>query len=90
MERWLCYLHVNASSERMIRCTAQGHGDTPGLPMLELQQLKEEIGRTLPHKWNVPTEMEQIWSKCLEAVSQGCKRLRRKNKFTSPAVQIIT
>ena len=34
----------------MIRCTTQGHGDKPGLPMFELQQLKEEIGRTLPHK----------------------------------------
>ena len=73
----------------MIRCTTQGHGDKPGLPMFELQQLKEEIGRTLPHKWNVPTEMEQIWSKYSESISQACKRLRRKNKFASPAAQII-
>ena len=70
----------------MVRCTAQGHAEKPGLPLTELHviQLKEEIRNTLPQYWNAPHEMELIWSKCTEAISQGCKQLRSKKRPHKP------
>ena len=68
----------------MIQCTAQGHGDRPGLPLNELMLLKEQIRITPPQFWSAPYEIEQVWSKCLEPTSQGCKRIRDKRREIPP------
>ena len=64
--------------EIMVQCTAHGYGDTPGLPLVELQQLKEEVRRHYPKYWNSPQEFELKWKACTESISQGCKRMRLK------------
>ena len=70
----------------MVQCTAQGHGDKPGLPITELMLLKDEIRKTLPQYWNAPQEIELLWSKCTDSISQACKRLRGKiNKRSQKA-----
>lgn len=63
----------------MARCTARGYGDKPGLPLDELMSLKEEVRKLYPNYWNNPVAFEEKWSKCLEAISQACKRIRHKN-----------
>ena len=65
--------------EVMVRCTAAGYGDRPGLPQAELLELKEVIRKHSPQYWASPHEFEILWSKCLEAISQCCKRLKKKN-----------
>ena len=63
----------------MVQCTSHGYGDTPGLPLLELLQLKEEVRRHYPKYWNSPQEFELKWKACTESISQGCKRMRKKS-----------
>ena len=65
--------------ELMARCTATGYADKPGLPQAELLELKEIIRKHSPQYSYSPHEFEILWSKCLEAISQCCKRLRKKN-----------
>ena len=72
--------------EVMSQCTAHGQGDKPGLPFNELMQLKEDIRDSLPQKWNSPQEIELLWMKCTEAISQGCKRARAKLQKKGPGV----
>lgn len=68
--------------EVMMKCTANGYGDRPGLPQAELLELKAVIRKHSPQYWSSPHEFEMLWCKCLEAISQGCKRLRNKtNSF---------
>ena len=62
----------------MVQCTPHGYGDTPGLPLVELQQLKEEVRRHYPKYWNSPQEFELKWKACTESINQGCKRMRLK------------
>ena len=64
----------------MIQCTPQGGSDKPGLPYAELMQLKEEIRKTFPQYWNVPQEIEWLWTRCLASIGQACKRLRSNLK----------
>ena len=66
--------------EVMVRCTAQGYGETPGLPHKELMELKEELRKLYPIYWNNPLAFEQQWSKSLSSISQACKRLRSAQK----------
>ena len=75
----------------MVQCTAHGHGDKPGLPIAELMLLKNEIRKTLPQYWNAPQEMELLWSKCTDLISQACKRLRgKKTKRSQKACSTST
>ena len=62
----------------MAQCTATGYADKPGLPQAELLELKEIIRKHSPQYSYSPHEFEILWSKCLEAISQCCKRLRKK------------
>ena len=62
----------------MIQCTTHGYGETPGLPLAELLQLKEEVRQHYPKYWTSPQEFELKWKTCTEAISQGCKRMRTK------------
>ena len=68
--------------EVMVKCTAQGYGDTPGLPHTELIALKEELRKLYPIYFNNALAFEEQWSKSLSSISQACKRLRsaKKNK----------
>ena len=62
----------------MRQCTAKGHREKPGLPLAELMELKEEINRLYPRFIRSQTEFEAKWVKICEALSQACKRMRRK------------
>ena len=66
--------------ELMAKCTASGYADKPGLPQAELLELKEIIRKHSPQYSYSPHEFEILWSKCLEAISQCCKILRKKNR----------
>lgn len=60
----------------MKRCTPYGARDFPGLPTTELAELKEAIRNLFPMYWNKPQEFEVLWTKCVDAIGQACKRLR--------------
>ena len=62
----------------MLQCTAKGYGDKPGLPGAELLQLKDQMQKLYPHFMHSPAEFEEKWVKICDALSQACKRLRRK------------
>ena len=65
----------------MVQCTTHGYGGKPGLPIAELMELKAVIRRSFP-KYNIAThDFEIAWTKCAEALSQGCNRLRAKKKI---------
>ena len=64
----------------MVQCTAQGYGNTPGLPHKELMELKDELRRLFPIYWSNPCAFEEQWSKSLTSISQACKRLRSAQK----------
>ena len=66
--------------EVMIRCTAQGWGDTPGLPHKELMEFKDKLRKLYPSYWNNAPAFEEQWSNCLSSISQACKRLRASQK----------
>lgn len=60
----------------MRRCTPYGARDFPGLPTTERAELKEAIRNLFPMYWNKPQELEVLWTKCVDAIEQVCKRLR--------------
>ena len=60
----------------MARCTVAGERGLPGLPMKELQQLKQALFMQFPVP---PLEFEVLWKTSTAAVGQACKRLRSKN-----------
>ena len=63
-------------TEIMKICTPVGSRDKPGLPTKELAELKKVMYMQFPQFWRNPVEFEPVWKRCLEAVQQGCKRLR--------------
>ena len=60
----------------MRRCTPYGARDFPELPITELAELKQTIRNLFPMYWNKPQEFEVLWTKCVDAIGQACKRLR--------------
>ena len=60
----------------MKQCTPIGNRELPGLPAQELKELKKIMFMRFPQYWKNPAEFESVWKRCLEAVQQGCKRLR--------------
>ena len=64
----------------MVQCTAKGYGDKPGLPIVELMELKEEMRKLYPYFQHSPAEFEEKWVKICDTLSQACKRLRHKAK----------
>ena len=59
----------------MRKCTCNGFGDKPGLPWSELLELKETVRQQFP-RFMGTHEFEIVWTRCQEAISQSCKRLR--------------
>ena len=61
----------------MKKCTALGCRELPGLPRAELYQLKQALFELFPCYWKNPDDFEVVWSECIDAIGQLCKRLRR-------------
>jgi hypothetical protein len=47
----------------MIQCTFSGERELPGLPLHEMQLLKNQILTMFPVYWNTPAEFEALWTK---------------------------
>lgn len=62
----------------MKRCTPLGAGKLPGLPVRELQWLKQLILERYPEFWGNVQEYEKLWKKCQSALEHNCSGLRRK------------
>ena len=63
--------------EVLKQCTPAGNRELPGLPVKELVELKKIMFKQFPQYQRSPVEFEPIWRKCLDAVQQSCKRLRK-------------
>ena len=68
----------------LAKCTVSGDRDLPGLPIVELQQLKQTLFAQFPAYWRSPHEFEPLWSTATTSIGQLCKRLRgnSSNKIT--------
>ena len=64
-------------AEVLRRCTVMGCREQPGLPIQELNELKQAIFSKFPQFWSNAVEFEEIWVHCTDAIGQLCKRLRR-------------
>ena len=60
----------------LAKCTVAGDRDLPGLPISELQQLKQTLFAQFPDYWRSPHEFEPLWSASTTSIGQLCKRLR--------------
>ena len=69
-----------AGEKVMAQCTVAGDRDLPGLPVNEVQLLKNQIFTLFPVYWNSPFEFEPVWTRCTESLGQACKRLRSNAK----------
>ena len=58
------------------QCTPLGKRDLPPLPIEELAALKETLVEVFPLYHKNRVEFEEIWSDCITALQQLCKRLR--------------
>ena len=63
------------SDEVMKKCTPVGGRGLPGLPVVELQMLKQAMFNKFPQYWQNPPEFEGLWSECMESIGQACKHL---------------
>ena len=61
-------------------CTPLGNRELPALPQVELGELKKIIFKQFPQYWRSPSDFENLWKRCIEAIQQGCKRLRLAGK----------
>ena len=59
------------------RCTVMGCREQPGLPIQELNDLKQTMFSKFPQYWQNPVEFEDLWSQCVDGIGQLCKRLRK-------------
>ena len=63
----------------MRKCTVRGNRGLPGLPHMELCQLKQTLFSVFPQFWPNPVEFEPVWTRCSAAIGQACKTLRAKS-----------
>ena len=62
----------------LARCTVAGCRQLPGLPVEQLQKLKQFIYRLTPQFWDNPGDFDhQVWSTCTASINQKCKALRK-------------
>ena len=61
------------------RCTVMGCREQPGLPVKELNELKEAMFTKFPQYWANPVDFEEVWAQCVDAIGQLCKRLRKSS-----------
>jgi hypothetical protein len=70
----------------LIKCTVSSDQGLPGLPIVELQQLKQTLFAQYPEYWRSPHELEPLWSTATTSIGQLCTRLRNNpsNKIITP------
>jgi hypothetical protein len=61
----------------LAKCTISGDRGLPGLPIVELQQLKQTFFIQFPEYWRSPHEFEPLWSTATISIGQLCKTLRK-------------
>lgn len=62
----------------LARCTVAGCRSLPGLPVEQLQKLKQFIFRQTPQFWDTPCDFDrEVWSTCTVSINQKCKTLRK-------------
>lgn len=66
--------------EVLAKCTVYSDRELPGLPVEELQQLKQTLLAQYPEYWRSQHEFEPLWKTSTDAVGQLCKRLRNSFK----------
>ena len=66
--------------EVLAKCTVYGDRELPGLPVEELQQLKQTLLAQYPDYWRSQHEFEPLWKTSTDAIGQLCKRLRNSFK----------
>ena len=64
----------------MTRCTVNGRRQLPGLPLSELNSLKQMLFQQFPEFWGNSAEFEEVWAVCVDALNQSCKHLRTQKK----------
>ena len=64
----------------MVQCTVSGKRQLPGLPLSELNSLKQTLFQQFPEFWGNIAEFEEVWAVGVDALNQSCKHLRTKNK----------
>ena len=60
--------------DEVTRCTPVGGRAFPGLPIAELQLLKQTVFNKIPQYWQTPYEFEGIKSECMASIGQACKQ----------------
>ena len=60
------------------KCTVMGCRDNPALPLKELNDLKQKVFSLFPQFWGNPVQFEDTWTTCANAISQRCKRRKKK------------
>ena len=69
--------------EVLVRCTVYGAREQPGLPIEELNQLKQTIFNQFPQFWRSPMQFETVWNSCIVSINQCSKNLRKKVSFAN-------
>ena len=60
----------------MGQCTVMGCTQYKGLPIIELNSLKQFLFSKLVKYWSAPHDFEPIWSRCVASIGHGCTRAR--------------
>ena len=63
----------------MAQCTVMGSSAYKGLPINELNSLKQFLFSKVVKYWSAPHEFERIWSTCINSIGHGCARARNLN-----------
>lgn len=64
----------------MSRCTPLAGGKKPGLPLRELNELKQIIFNVLPNYWGNQGRFDGVWAESLDSIGQACKHLHHSFK----------
>ena len=60
----------------MAQCTVMGCTAFKGLPISELNSLKQFLFSILVKYWSAPHDFEPVWSRCVSSIGHGCTRAR--------------
>ncbi len=62
----------------LAKCTVMGERELPGLPRVELVEMKKLLFIQFPKYWQSKQQFEPLWKLCVDSVGQLCKRERSK------------
>ena len=77
----------------MAQCTAQGYGDKPGLPAVEMRELKEEICKLYPNYLNnslVFEGVDQVPGKYKSSLQESTCEVEKEKNVTDTNNSSIT